>query len=67
MSDAIDGFRDLKDHKKRLRAAYGVNCPQCAIKRPKAQATILLPQQRCRVDGYIDPRPDLTDEQYGAV
>jgi hypothetical protein len=67
MSDTIDTFRDMKDHKKRLRAAYGINCPLCVSNRPKAAATILLPQQRCRVDGYIDVRPELTDAQYEAV
>lgn len=67
MSDAIDGYKDIADHKKRLRAKYGISCPQCAIKRPKANATILLPQQRCRVDGYRDPRPELTNEEWGAA
>lgn len=60
-----DIFNGMKDHKKRLRAKYGVDCPQCAIKRPKACASILLPQQVCKVDKYKDPRPALTDEQYG--
>jgi len=67
MSEAIDDFRAIKDHKKRLRAAYGVECPECRRLRPKACATILLPQQRCRVDGHRDPRPELTDEQWSAV
>ena len=64
MSDAIDGFRAMKDHTKRLRIKYGVNCPRCAQARPKAHPTILLPQQRCRVDGYVDPRAELTDEEW---
>lgn len=67
MSEQVEIFAAMKDHKKRLRAKYGVNCPQCAVKRPKAHPTILLPQQRCRVDGYIDPRPELTNEEWGSV
>lgn len=64
MSDMIDDFKAMGDHRKALRKTYGVACPQCAIKRPKAHPTILMPQQRCRVDGYRDPRPELTDEQW---
>jgi hypothetical protein len=60
-------FRDMNDHRKALRAKFGVNCPQCAIKRPKAHPSILLPQQRCRVDGYVDPRPELPDEQWASA
>jgi len=64
MSECGEVFRQLKDHKKRVRAAYGVECPVCKTQRPKGNATILLPQQRCRMDKYQDPRPYLTDEQY---
>ena len=67
MSDMVEGFRMLKDHKKALRVKYGVACPQCKVVRPRANATILMPQQRCKVDGYRDPRPELTDAQWGAV
>jgi hypothetical protein len=67
MSEAVDIFRAMKDHNKRLRAKYGVNCPRCAEVRPKAPPSILLPQQRCRVDGYVDPRPELTNADYEAV
>ena len=64
MSDTIEMYRDMKNHKKRLREMYGVECPVCREKRPKAFASILLPKQRCRVDGYVDQRAELTDEQY---
>lgn len=67
MSESTEIFGAMKDHKKALRKKYGVNCPQCAIKRPRAHPTILLPQQRCRVDGYVDPRPELTDEEWSSV
>lgn len=64
MSDTIDDYNAIKDHKKRLRAKYGIPCPQCVINRPKACATILMPKQRCRVDGYVDPRQELTNKQW---
>lgn len=64
MGDMADDFRALRDHKKALRAKYGIECPECKRLRPRACATILMPQQRCRVDGYRDPRPELTDEQW---
>jgi hypothetical protein len=66
-SDTVDTYRAMKEHRKALRAAYGVACPMCAVKRPRAPASILLPQQTCRVDRYKDPRPELTDEQWKAV
>jgi hypothetical protein len=64
MSDTADDFKALKDHKKALRDKYGVECLECKRLRPKTNATILMPQQRCRVDGYRDQRPELTDEQW---
>jgi len=66
MSEAVEYWRAAGDLRKARRAAFGVNCPQCAVKRPKAHPTILLPQQRCRLDGYRDQRPYLTDEQEAA-
>ena len=65
MSDMIDAYKGMKDHKARLRARYGVECPECKKFRPCANATILLPQQRCKVDRYVDPRPELTDAEWG--
>lgn len=64
MGDMAEYFNDLRDHKKAIRQRYGVLCPQCQIVRPKAHPTILLPGQRCKVDGHRDPRPRLTDEQW---
>jgi hypothetical protein len=64
MSDTIDGFKALEQHKKDIRRKFGVLCPTCKEKRPRAHPSILLPQQLCRVDGYRDPRPELTDEQW---
>jgi hypothetical protein len=64
MGDMAEAFRDLRDHKKALRQRYGVLCPQCQIVRPKAHPTILMPGQKCKVDGYRDARPHLTEEQW---
>jgi len=67
VSDMIDGYKAMHDHRKALRRAYGISCPTCKVKRPRATPSILLPQQRCRLDGYVDPRPELTHEQWGSV
>jgi len=64
VSDTGDDYRAMDEHRKALRAKYGVECPVCKRFRPRAFPSILLPQQRCRVDGHRDPRPELTDEQW---
>lgn len=58
MSDCINIFQALKENRKERRRLLGVNCPRCADVRPKAHPSSLLPAQRCRVDGYVDPRPE---------
>lgn len=65
MSDSETGdmWRSWKDGQRNLRRVHGVNCPDCTKGRPKAHPSILLPGQRCKVDGYRDTRPRLTDEQ----
>jgi len=62
MGDMGDHFNDLRDSRRERRALYGVPCPQCAVVRPKSHPSILLPQQRCKVDGYRDPRPRIDSE-----
>lgn len=57
MGDMGDFWRDVNEARKEERARLGVNCPTCTVKLPRAHPTILLPQQRCRVCGYRDPRP----------
>jgi hypothetical protein len=57
MGDMDDVFNDMKEHRRKVRAKYGVNCPQCNVKQPKRVPSVLLPGQKCKVDGYIDPRP----------
>lgn len=56
-SDYGDMCRDLREAKRKHRATYGIECPECKRLRPKTNASILLPQQRCKVDGYRDTRP----------
>lgn len=56
MGDMGDFWNDVKEERKKRRLLLGVNCPQCNIKQPKRIPTILLPQQRCKVCGYRDPR-----------
>ena len=62
MSDTIDDFRALKQWKLRERAHFGVPCPVCIERLPRAHPKILLPQQTCRAHRphYRDPRPELT-------
>lgn len=55
--DTADYWNDLKEIRREERARLGVPCPQCRVKQPKREPTILLPGQRCKVDGYRDPRP----------
>lgn len=63
MSEAAEIFNAMKDHKKAIRSKYGVECPECKKIRPKTNASILLPRQKCKVDGYRDPRLALTDDE----
>jgi hypothetical protein len=67
MGEAIENYQAMGQHRKDLRKKFGVYCPQCAIARPKAHPSILMPQQKCRVDGYRDPRPQLTDDEWMSV
>lgn len=68
MSDTIDAFRDLKEYQRAKRLIWGVPCPVCREKRPKANAKILEPGQLCRAHKphYRDPRPEPTDEEFDA-
>jgi hypothetical protein len=57
MGDMGDLYNDLREDRRQRRAELGVNCPNCRIKQPKRTPSILLPGQRCKVDGYRDLRP----------
>jgi len=64
MSDYGDLCRDLRSAKAEARSKYGVACPVCKEKLPKACPSILLPQRVCRIHGYRDPRPRTADTEY---
>lgn len=56
MGDMGDFYNDLRAARREHRERLGVECPDCRRLRPKSSASILLPGQRCKVDGYRDPR-----------
>ncbi len=58
MGDMGDYYNDLEKHRKTKREAFGIPCPKCNVKQPKREPTILLPGQRCKVDGYRDLRKE---------
>lgn len=63
-SDYGDMCREIKDARREARSKHGVPCPRCAGVRPKAHPSILLPEQRCKVDGYRDPRQRTRETEY---
>lgn len=69
MSDMIDMFRDLKDMRQQERRVFGVKCPVCIEKLPRAHPKILKPGQLCRAHKphYRDPRPEPTSEEWQAA
>jgi hypothetical protein len=52
-----DDFRAHREYIRERRKRLGILCPRCQVVRPKAHPSILLPGQKCKVDGYRDPRP----------
>lgn len=63
MSEDGEMWRDWREGNRRLRAELGVECPECRRLQPRRHATVLMPGWRCRVDGYRDPRPPVSDEE----
>jgi hypothetical protein len=57
MGDEGEFWRDVKAAKREERALLGVECQPCLKASPRGCASILLPQQRCRVCGNRDQRP----------
>lgn len=64
MSEYGDLCRDIREARRDVRAKHGKPCPVCIEKLPRASPTILLPQQRCKMHGYRDPRPRTTESSY---
>ena len=70
MSDTIDDLRAINALRAAERRVFGVLCPVCREKLPKASPKVLLPGQRCRAHKphYIDPRPvEMADDEYNAA
>lgn len=65
MSECAEIYGAMKDARKHLRTVLGVNCPECVRLIPRACPSILIPGQRCRIHGYVDPRgQDLIEAEY---
>lgn len=62
MSDYGDLCHDMREHKRMMRDKYGIPCPECERLLPKACPSILLPQQRCKIHGYKDPRQRIQEQ-----
>lgn len=56
MGDEGDFWREVREARRKERSEHGKPCPECVAKLPKANPSILLPGQRCRIHGYRDPR-----------
>lgn len=67
MGEMGEVFREMKEQRSKLRAAYGLPCPRCVALLPKSHPSILLPTQACKIHGYVDPRPRLNKAQLEAV
>lgn len=59
--DIGDIFNALRDERRAIRWKFGETCPQCRDKQPKREPTLMLPGQKCKVDGHRDHRNRLTD------
>jgi len=64
MSDYGDQCKDLRNAKREARDKFGVPCPECVRLLPKANPSILLPSQRCKIHGYRDPRKRTPETEY---
>lgn len=56
MGDEGDFWKAYKEIRREERIQLGIPCPRCTVNLPRAQPTILMPRQRCRVCRYRDPR-----------
>ena len=57
MGEMAEVWRAQRDARKERKASMGRPCPECVRLLPKAHPSKLLPGQRCRIHGYVDPRP----------
>lgn len=62
MGDVGELFNAMRERRRELRREHGKPCPECVRLLPRANPSILLPGQRCRIHGYRDQRPRLDEE-----
>lgn len=55
MGDCGEVWREVKKYRKARKEKLGMPCPDCAVRLPKAQPKILMPNQKCWC-GYVDTR-----------
>lgn len=56
MGDMGELFNELKAIKRKVRAEIGIECQVCKKARPRGDATIMLPGDRCKVCRSKDER-----------
>ena len=56
MSETVEIYRGMMEHRKEQRRLLGVDCIGCPKIQPKRTPTLLMPGQTCRVCGYRDMR-----------
>ena len=56
MGDMGEMFREHREYMRGRKEKLGVDCPGCIKEQPKRIPTRLLPEQKCKVCGYRDPR-----------
>ena len=52
MTDYGDMCHEMRDERRERRASHGVDCPECVRLLPKANPSILLPGQTCKIHNY---------------
>lgn len=57
MGDMGELFNDLKAIRRKVRTEIGIECAVCKAARPRGNATIMLPGDRCKVCRTKDMRP----------
>jgi hypothetical protein len=55
MGDMGDYYNDLKADRKERRAKLGIECEDCKRLLPKANPSILLPGQKCKMHKFRAP------------
>ena len=58
-----DFWHTVREATRDLLVKHGIACPECRRLQPRRDPSILLPGQKCRVDGYRDRRKVLTQQQ----